>query len=230
MFKSASDSAKRNLHAFARSYGKLTGKYLTESQYNNLSEETRNLIQKFDINTLIGNAKDNIQKIKILMLTQNVIKNALDKVYPRRLEYLLEKKSTDPTNQDTQRKISEIQDLLPKLKNIQNAIESKLRELDPTGAEQQRINDNKGKPSVSGNLDPIDIMLYNSYDSMSLIDSLGDLLKILGHAAGLFATATITAAFNSGGKRLRSQKYRKRKSSGKRKTMKRKKSLSKRRK
>ena len=77
MFQQASNAASKMGNAAARFVGKATGKYLTESDYNDLSKETRELTNSFDVNILIQKGKDNNEKIKILLTAQKVIENAL---------------------------------------------------------------------------------------------------------------------------------------------------------
>ena len=151
---------KRASNATARLYGKVTGKFLTETDYNKLSRETRELINTFDINKLIGNSND-IEKVKILVSTQNIINNALNKVYQPRLNYLIDKQNTDPNNKETPNKISAIKDIIDKLNNILVKINEKLREIDSTGEIQADfIKKAKNATSSSG---------YSSSDLIDLI-------------------------------------------------------------
>ena len=101
-----------------------------------------------------------------------------------------------------------------------------MTELDPTGSEKNKINNNigRGVGSSSGGLDTSisDLMLVNSMDAnngISLLEGMGSILSILGDAAGSALDAILT-----GGKRRKSKKYgkigRKRKTS-RRKTSKR---------
>ena len=150
--------------------------------------------------------EDNNEKIKILLTAQKVIENALKYIYPQRLNYLLEKQRTDPSNPGTPGKITAIQEITPKLDNILLIIKAKLNELDPNGSEQQKIKDAFSNASNyglgMGTSDPIDIMLVssmNDVDGTKVIEGLGSILELLGH----FASGIVSAALNSGGKSRR---------------------------
>jgi hypothetical protein len=195
----------------SRIIGKMTGFYLSETEYNFLTQETKALIRQFDINKLVERGNGNTEKtIKILLTTKNIITNDLNDVYSKRLTYLQNKAISDPNNPETPGKIRDIQETMKSLNNILEIIRSKLNQLDPSGVIQNNLVKNvTSQPPVASSysdMGDINIMFVQSFDGVNLLKGLGSVLNFLGDTA--------TYVISSGGKRRKTIRRRMRRRNG----------------
>jgi hypothetical protein len=218
MFKRFSGLSRDPLGSMARGLGKITGTYLTENQYNQLTALTNQLAIDYTVEKVVQNYGSNTEDlVKELLIQRNIINYTLNDVYTRRLKYLENKMVSDPRNPDTKSKKDIIVDTMSKLTTILNSINAKLQELDPDNVITNKLMaDARTKTGSSGlsysvTSDPSFWLLMQSVDFKALIEGLGHMLSAVGNVFG----SIIVGLMSGGMKKIKTRKQSKTKKSKK---------------
>jgi len=212
MFKNFSSVSRDPLGSMARGLGKMTGTYLTENQYNQLTALTNQLAIDYSVEKVIQKYGTNTEElVKELLIQRNIINYALNEVYSRRLKYLENKILSDPRNSDTKSKKDVIEDTMRKLGTILNSINRKLQELDPDNVitnkvmAEARTKTGSYTSSYSPTDDPSFWLLMQNIDFKALIEGLGHILSAVGNVFG----SIIVGMMSGGMKKIKTHKQRK---------------------
>jgi hypothetical protein len=221
MFKRFSGLSRDPLGSMARGLGKITGTYLTENQYNQLTALTNQLAIDYSVEKVIQKYGANTEElVKELLIQRNIINYALNDVYSRRLKYLENKIISDPRNSDTKSKKDIIEDTMRKLGTILNSINGKLQELDPDNVITNKVMaEARTKTGSSGSYtssyspasDPSFWLLMQNVDFRALLEGLGHILSAVGNVFG----SIIVGLMSGGMKKIKTRKQSKTKKSKK---------------
>jgi hypothetical protein len=221
MFKRFSGLSRDPMGSMARGLGKITGAYLTENQYNQLTALTNQLAIDYSVEKVVQKYGANTEElVKELLIQRNIINYALNDVYSRRLKYLENKNVNDPRNLDTKLKKDIIENIMRKLNTILISINDKLQELDPdnvitnklmTEARSKSVSSSSYTSSYSPVSDPSFWLVMQNVDFKALIEGLGHILFAVGNVFG----SIIVGLMSGGMKKKKTQKQKKTKKSKK---------------